>query len=217
MSQSVDTVTLTTPDITNTVTTPGLIDIMTKNGMVVSEQGHNIAVSEAEQQFNQFSLQSQQLQSGMVMTAPQTITTQIEHSPQTVQYATSQPTIKREPADERNYVEMDTVTIQQQHYQQQQQQHQQPMAHQVQQKMDNLSVIPVNMDDQKLERKRERNRLAATKCRQRKIQKINVLEVEVQNLTERNNNLKSEREHLREEIKRLEQQYSMNAMYAVTN
>ena len=79
MSQSVDTVTLTTPDITNTVTTPGLIDIMTKNGMVVSEQGHNIAVSEAEQQFNQFSLQSQQLQSGMVMTAPQTITTQIEH------------------------------------------------------------------------------------------------------------------------------------------
>ena len=75
-----DTVTLTTPDITNTVTTPGLIDIMTKNGMVVSE-GHSgvVAVSEAEQQFNQFSLQSQQLHSGMVMTAPQTITTQIEH------------------------------------------------------------------------------------------------------------------------------------------
>ena len=70
---------------------------------------------------------------------------------------------------------------------------------------------------QKLERKRERNRLAATKCRQRKIQKINVLEVEVQNLTERNNNLKSEREHLREEIKRLEAQFTMNTMYAVTN
>jgi len=36
------------------------------------------------------------------------------------------------------------------------------------------SVVPVNMDEQerqKLERKRERNRLAATKCRQRKIQK----------------------------------------------
>ena len=30
-----DTVTLTTPDITNTVTTPGMIDIMTKNGLVV--------------------------------------------------------------------------------------------------------------------------------------------------------------------------------------
>ena len=44
---------------------------------------------------------------------------------------------------------MDTVTIQQQHYQQQQQQQQQqPRAHQVQQKMDNLAVVPVNMDDQ---------------------------------------------------------------------
>ena len=68
-----------------------------------------------------------------------------------------------------------------------------------------------------MERKRERNRLAATKCRQRKIQKINVLEAEVQHLTEKNNNLKSEREHLREEIKRLEAQFNMNAMYAVTN
>ena len=38
---------------------------------------------------------------------------------------------------------MDTVTIQQQHYQQQQ-----PPRHQVPQKIDNLSVVPVNMDDQ---------------------------------------------------------------------
>jgi predicted nucleic acid-binding Zn-ribbon protein len=71
------------------------------------------------------------------------------------------------------------------------------------------SVVPVNMDEQerqKLERKRERNRLAATKCRQRKIQKINVLEQEVQVLTERNNNLKNERRHLREELQRLESQ-----------
>ena len=40
---------------------------------------------------------------------------------------------------------MDTVTLQQQHYQQQQQQ---PPRLQVPQKVDNLSVIPVNMDDQ---------------------------------------------------------------------
>ena len=79
------------------------------------------------------------------------------------------------------------------------------------------TLINHSKERQKLERKRERNRLAATKCRQRKIQKINVLEAEVQNLTERNNNLKSEREHLREEIKRLEAQFTMNTMYAVTN
>lgn len=73
-----ESVVLTTPDITNTVTTPGMIDIMTKNGLVVSSD-EQVAQQQSEgETFNQFSL-STQLQSGMVMTAPQTITTQIEH------------------------------------------------------------------------------------------------------------------------------------------
>ena len=43
-------------------------------------------------------------------------------------------------------------------------------------------VVPVDLEKQeeeKTERKRERNRIAATKCRKRKIQRINVLEDEV--------------------------------------
>lgn len=42
--------------------------------------------------------------------------------------------------------------------------------------------MPVDLEKQeeeKTERKRERNRIAATKCRKRKIQRINVLEDEV--------------------------------------
>lgn len=73
-----ESVVLTTPDITNTVTTPGMIDIMTKNGLVVSSDETQPQEQNEGETFNQFSL-STQLQSGMVMTAPQTITTQIEH------------------------------------------------------------------------------------------------------------------------------------------
>merc|ERR1712180_457285 len=115
------------------------------------------------------------------------------HSPQTVQYPQSATTsIKREPSEDKNYVELDTP----QKIPQAVQQIQTNNPQSVNMTIPNMttSVVPVNMDEQerqKLERKRERNRLAATKCRQRKIQKINVLEQEVQVLTERNNNLKN--------------------------
>ena len=48
-----------------------------------------------------------------------------------------------------------------------------------------LPTNPINMDDQekkKQERKRERNRIAAAKCRERKMTKINTLEQEVRDL-----------------------------------
>ena len=51
----------------------------------------------------------------------------------------------------------------------------------------------------RLERKRERNRIAATKCRQRKLEKIAQLDSEVSQLKEEHVTLKQIREKLREE------------------
>merc|ERR1712035_229641 len=43
----------------------------------------------------------------------------------------------------------------------------------------------VKQEEEKVERKRERNRIAATKCRKRKIERINILEEEVKMLNEK--------------------------------
>jgi len=177
---------LTTPDIQGTVTTPGMIEMLGRNGNT----------------FNQFSLAP--ITSSTMGHTTQTIPTMTQ-SPQYPQSAAT--SIKREPSEDKNYVELDTPhkipTVQQMQTNNPQSVNAMAIPNMT------TSVVPVNMDEQerqKLERKRERNRLAATKCRQRKIQKINVLEQEVQVLTERNNNLKNERRHLREELQRLESQ-----------
>ncbi|CAG5082408.1 Oidioi.mRNA.OKI2018_I69.PAR.g10119.t1.cds [Oikopleura dioica] len=76
-----------------------------------------------------------------------------------------------------------------------------------------LPTQPIDMDTQleaKLERKRERNRAAATKCRQRKIQKIQTLESHVQELTRKNEELKSQRYELKEQLKQLEMKINEN-------
>ena len=56
----------------------------------------------------------------------------------------------------------------------------------------NAQVSPIDMDDQeriKLERKRMRNRLAASKCRKRKLEKISLLDDRVQQLKTENADL----------------------------
>lgn len=65
------------------------------------------------------------------------------------------------------------------------------------------SFSPINLDKQetmKLEKKRERNREAARKCRTRKLEKIASLEIQVKNLTETNELEKAKTDKLREEI-----------------
>lgn len=65
------------------------------------------------------------------------------------------------------------------------------------------SFSPINLDKQetlKLEKKRERNREAARKCRTRKLEKIATLEIQVKNLTETNEQEKAKTDKLREEI-----------------
>lgn len=65
------------------------------------------------------------------------------------------------------------------------------------------SFSPINLDKQetmKLEKKRERNREAARKCRTRKLEKIATLEIQVKNLTETNEMEKAKTDKLREEI-----------------
>lgn len=70
------------------------------------------------------------------------------------------------------------------------------------------SVMPINMDDQeaaKLERKRARNRLAATRCRNRKLERIARLEDRVKELKGQNAHLADTASALREEVFRLKQ------------
>jgi len=55
----------------------------------------------------------------------------------------------------------------------------------------------------KLERKRERNRIAATKCRMRKLERIAQLDSEVGQLKEQNMQLVKEGDCLRGELKQL--------------
>ena len=53
-----------------------------------------------------------------------------------------------------------------------------------------------------MEKKRERNRIAASKCRQRKLEKIQVLEEQVFNLKKENEQLRRSYERLRESLEK---------------
>ncbi|XP_036618888.1 transcription factor jun-B [Trichosurus vulpecula] len=69
-------------------------------------------------------------------------------------------------------------------------------------------VSPINMEDQeriKVERKRLRNRLAATKCRKRKLERIARLEDKVKTLKSENAGLSNTASVLREQVAQLKQ------------
>jgi len=70
------------------------------------------------------------------------------------------------------------------------------------------TVTPINMDDQeaaKLDRKRARNRLAATRCRNRKLERISRLEDRVKELKGQNSQLAETAAALREQVSKLKQ------------
>ena len=70
-------------------------------------------------------------------------------------------------------------------------------------------LSPINMENQeriKLERKRARNRVAARKCRTRKLERISRLEDRVSDLKDRNAGLSDRARDLRDEVCRLKQQ-----------
>jgi len=70
------------------------------------------------------------------------------------------------------------------------------------------TVTPINMDDQetaKLERKRARNRLAATRCRNRKLERISRLEERVNELKGQNSKLAETAAALRAQVSKLKQ------------
>ncbi|NP_001090504.1 jun B proto-oncogene S homeolog [Xenopus laevis] len=67
-------------------------------------------------------------------------------------------------------------------------------------------MSPINMEEQekiKVERKRLRNRLAATKCRKRKLERISRLEEKVRDLKNENNGLSGTAGALREQVEQL--------------
>ncbi|XP_030052809.1 transcription factor JunB isoform X2 [Microcaecilia unicolor] len=69
-------------------------------------------------------------------------------------------------------------------------------------------LSPINMEDQeriKVERKRQRNRLAATKCRKRKLERIARLEDKVKLLKSENSGLASTATLLRDQVAQLKQ------------
>jgi len=71
------------------------------------------------------------------------------------------------------------------------------------------TMAPINMENQekiKLERKRARNRVAARKCRTRKLERISRLEDRVSDLKDQNSNLSTSANTLRDEVCRLKQQ-----------
>ena len=70
-------------------------------------------------------------------------------------------------------------------------------------------ISPIDMDSQekiKLERKRERNRQAARKCRTRKLERISRLEERVAQLKGENNDLSTTATSLRDQVARLKKQ-----------
>ncbi|XP_060085648.1 transcription factor Jun-like [Ylistrum balloti] len=70
-------------------------------------------------------------------------------------------------------------------------------------------LSPINMESQeriKLERKRARNRVAARKCRTRKLERISRLEDRVSDLKGQNSNLASTASSLRDQVCKLKQQ-----------
>lgn len=69
-------------------------------------------------------------------------------------------------------------------------------------------ILPINMDDQetaKLERKRARNRVAATRCRNRKLERIARLQDRVKELQDQNVNLARTASTLRDQVGQLKQ------------
>lgn len=69
--------------------------------------------------------------------------------------------------------------------------------------MPKQSISPINMQEQeiiKTERKRMRNRLAASKCRKRKLERISRLEEKVSNLKQQNLELSSNANLLRQQV-----------------
>lgn len=69
-----------------------------------------------------------------------------------------------------------------------------------------IDIKPIDMDEQemaKLERKRARNRLAATRCRNRKLERISRLEERVAELKSQNSQLMQSAAALRDEVCRL--------------
>jgi len=69
----------------------------------------------------------------------------------------------------------------------------------------NVSGNPTMQDQIKQERKRLRNRIAATKCRKRKLEKISTLEDQVKELKKSNFDLSERKHQLREQIANLKQ------------
>lgn len=72
-----------------------------------------------------------------------------------------------------------------------------------------FSVSPINMENQeviKLERKRARNRVAARKCRTRKLERIARLEERVDDLKGQNSDLSSQASALRDQVCKLKKQ-----------
>ena len=70
------------------------------------------------------------------------------------------------------------------------------------------NIAPIDMNDQemqKLERKRARNRVAATRCRNRKLERISRLEERVQELKGQNSQLAQTASTLRDQVCRLKQ------------
>ncbi|XP_075707164.1 transcription factor JunD-like [Rhinoderma darwinii] len=73
---------------------------------------------------------------------------------------------------------------------------------------DSPPLSPINMDTQeriKAERKKLRNRIAASKCRKRKLERISRLEEKVKNLKTQNTDLASTASVLREQVAQLKQ------------
>merc|ERR1711902_285847 len=72
-----------------------------------------------------------------------------------------------------------------------------------------LGMNPINMASQekiKLERKRQRNRLAASKCRKRKLERISHLELKVRDLKGENVELANVVKKLKESVYSLKQE-----------
>lgn len=73
---------------------------------------------------------------------------------------------------------------------------------------DSPPMSPIDMDNQeriKAERKRLRNRIAASKCRKRKLERISRLEEKVKSLKNQNTELASTASHLRQQVAQLKQ------------
>merc|ERR1739836_326691 len=70
-------------------------------------------------------------------------------------------------------------------------------------------ITPINMESQekiKLERKRQRNRLAASKCRKRKLERISQLELKVKDLKGENSELYNVVKKLKQSVYSLKQE-----------